>query len=51
MLLPSLDTLQVQDYSKYNMSFFDPQHKQKVHETQFPKDLEQAFQMGAEFSR
>ncbi len=40
------DTYQVPDYSKYNMAIFDAQHKAHVHATQFPKDLQQAFEMG-----
>lgn len=50
-ILPSLDTLQVNDYSKYEMGYFDEKHKLQVHEEQFPKDLEAAFQMGAELSK
>ena len=46
-LLPCCDTLQVTDYSRFNMAGFDEAHKKAVHETQFPLDLEQAFQMGA----
>ena len=45
-LLPCCDTLQVKDYSKFNMAGFDEAHKIAVHETQFPLDLEKAFQMG-----
>ncbi len=41
------DTLQVPDYSKFNMASFDEGHKRAVRETQFPLDLEKAFQMGA----
>ena len=42
----SCDTLQVTDYSKYNMDMFDPAHKAQVHQTQFPQDLKQAFSLG-----
>lgn len=49
-LLPCCDTLQVKDYSKFNMAGFDETHKKAVHETQFPLDLEKAFQMGARLS-
>ena len=45
-LLPCCDTLQVKDYGKFNMAGFDEAHKKAVHETQFPLDLEKAFQMG-----
>ncbi|MCM1237330.1 MAG: flavodoxin family protein [Butyrivibrio sp.] len=50
-ILPCMDTLQVHDYSKYDMGAFDAEHKKQVHLTQFPKDIEAAFQMGAELSR
>ena len=40
------DTLQVPDYSKYNMAMFDATHKAQEHQTQFPKDLQHAFEMG-----
>ena len=44
------DTLQVSDYSRYNMGSFDEAHKKDVREKQFPKDLERAFRMGRELS-
>lgn len=40
------DTLQVDDYSKYNMAGFKEEHKKEMREKQFPLDLEKAFQMG-----
>ena len=40
------DTLQVDDYSKYDMASFSEEHKKKVHETQFPKDLKKAYEIG-----
>lgn len=46
-LLPCCDTLQVDDYSKYNMAGFNEAHKKEVHEKQFPLDLEAAFKLGA----
>lgn len=45
------DTLQVSDYSKFNMEAFSEEEKRKVHETQFLKDLQAAYQMGAEIGR
>jgi hypothetical protein len=51
MVLPSFDTLQVKDYSKYDMEYFDETHKKQVHETQFTKDLDMAYQIGMELSR
>ncbi|MBQ9872955.1 MAG: flavodoxin family protein [Thermoguttaceae bacterium] len=47
-ILPSFDTLQVNDYSKFNMATFDETRKKQVRETQFPKDLEAAFQLGVD---
>lgn len=41
------DTLQVSDYSRYNMASFREEHKREMREKQFPKDLEKAFEMGA----
>ena len=45
------DTLQVKDYSKYNMAGFDEEHKKEMRAKQFPQDLEKAFEMGARLSR
>ncbi len=44
------DTLQVNDYSKYDMASFSEEHKRSSREKQFPLDLEKAFQMGARLS-
>ncbi len=44
------DTLQVKDYSKYDMASFSEEHKRAVRRKQFPKDLEKAFEMGAKLS-
>ena len=41
------NTLQVNDYSKFDMASFSEEHKKKMREQEFPKDLEYAFQMGA----
>jgi len=51
VLLPCCDTLQVKDYSKFNMAGFDEAHKKEVREKQFPLDLENAFNMGARLGR
>jgi len=40
------DTLQVADYSKFNMAGFNEKHKKAMREKQFPEDLESAFNMG-----
>lgn len=47
----SCDTVQVSDYSKYNMQAFDPDHKKRQHDAQFPTDLKEAFRMGVELSK
>lgn len=47
-VLTGCDTLQVKDYSKYNMASFNEKHKIAHHEKQFPLDLDKAFKMGAE---
>lgn len=47
---PCFDTLQVKDYSRYEMGAWNEQHKKEVHENEFPKNLEDAFQIGAELS-
>ncbi len=44
---PCLDTLQVEDYSKYEMAGLNEEHKKQVHVEQFPQDLAAAFQIGA----
>jgi multimeric flavodoxin WrbA len=49
--LASCDTLQVPDYSKYNMTAFSEEHKRKVHDEVFPQDLQNAYKLGAELSR
>lgn len=50
-IYPCCDTLQVSDYSKFNMASFNEAHKKQMHETVFPRDIEQAFQLGAELSK
>jgi len=46
-IIPVFDTLQVKDYSKYEMKKFSEEHKRKVHEKEFPAALAQAFEIGA----
>ena len=46
-ILKIFDTLQVKDYSKYNMAAFSEEHKKEVRETQFPQDLRSAFELGS----
>ena len=47
-ILISSDTLQVKDYSRYNWTMFNPEHKKQRHETVFPEDQKKAFSLGAE---
>ncbi len=42
------DTLQVNDYSKYNWTMFNPKVKKERHEEVFPNDMKKAFALGAE---
>ena len=42
----SYDTYQFKDYSKVVCERFDPEHKTKHREEQFPRDMEGAFEMG-----
>ena len=43
---PCCDTLQVNDYSKFDMSGFNEAHKKEMREKNFPNDLENAFKLG-----
>lgn len=45
------DTLQVNDYSKFNMAGFSEEHKIEMREKQFPIDLEEAFRLGERLAR
>ena len=45
-ILISSDTLQVKDYSRYNWTMFDPEHKKERHEAVFPEDKQKAFALG-----
>ena len=42
------NTLQVNDYGKYDWTMFDPEAKKSRHEEVFPQELEKAFSLGAE---
>ena len=46
-IIGAFDTLQVNDYSKYNMASFNEAHKKEVNANQFPIDLKNAFEFGA----
>ncbi len=45
-LIEANDTLQFDDYSKYDASMFDVEAKHRRHEEEFPKDLQRAREMG-----
>ncbi len=42
------DTLQVEDYCKYNWTMFDPEGKKARHNEVFPSEIKKAFSLGAE---
>lgn len=44
---PCCDTLQVNDYNKFDMSGFNEAHKKEMREKNFPDDLENAYRLGA----
>ena len=50
-LCPCFNTLQVADYSKFNMGGFDAEDKKKANEELFPVDLQKAFDLGMKLSR
>ena len=45
-IFPVCDTLQVNDYSKYDMGSFSEEHKKAVRESKFPKMLKKAYKTG-----
>lgn len=47
-ILISSDTLQVKDYSRYNWTMFNPEHKKQRHESVFPEDKKKAFALGVQ---
>lgn len=50
-IMISGDTLQVDDYSKFDWTMFDPNAKKERHEKVFPKEKEKAFALGAKLIR
>ena len=48
---PCYNTLQVSDYSAFNMGSFDESVKKKAHAKQFPEDLKRAYDLGMRLSR
>ena len=49
-ILISSDTLQVKDYSRYNWTMFNPEHKKQRHEAVFPEDKKKAFALGTQMA-
>ncbi|MBR3623606.1 MAG: flavodoxin family protein [Selenomonadaceae bacterium] len=45
-ILYAYDTYQFNDYSKYESSIFDAEHKAKMREEVFPKQLDEAYELG-----
>jgi len=45
-ILRSFDTYQFTNYDRYDAAAFNEPHKAEVRKTQFPKDLEQAYELG-----
>lgn len=45
-ILHSFDTLQFNDYDRYDAAMLPAEHKAEMHRTQFPKDLQAAYELG-----
>jgi len=45
-ILRCYDTYQFNNYDRYDAATFDAAHKAEVRDTQFPKDLEKAYDLG-----
>lgn len=50
-LLISSDTLQVNDYDRYDWTMFDPDAKKARHEEVFPQDMKKAFEFGSSMAK
>lgn len=50
-ILYSFDTYQFNDYNRYDAAMLDEQRKAEMKRTQFPKDLEMAFELGKRLVR
>jgi len=48
--LCSYETLQFEDYSKFVFEMLDPSTRVKRREQEFPKDLQNAYDMGVRFT-
>ena len=49
-IYPCYNTLQVKDYSQFNMSSFSEEDKKKVHEDRFPIDLKNVYDLGVKLA-
>ena len=49
-ILISFDTLQIKDYSRYNWTMFNPEHKKQRRDTVFPEDKKNAFTLGEQMA-
>ncbi len=47
----ALNTMQVDDYGKFDFDFFNPEKKKASRENQFPKDQQEVYRIGAELSK
>jgi len=45
-ILYSFDTYQFNDYSRYDATMLNEEHKAEVHQNQFPHDLQRAYELG-----
>lgn len=45
-ILYSFDTYQFNDYSRYDAAMLPEERKARVRETQFPQDLQKAYELG-----
>ena len=50
-LYPAYNTLQVNDYSKFNMGSFSEEKKKESREKRFPVDLKNAYELGVKLNR
>ena len=50
-VLIASDTLQVNDYDKYDWTMFDPEAKKARHESVFPEVKQSAFSLGADMAK
>ena len=51
ILYPAYNTLQVSNYSDFDMGSFSEEKKKEAHETCFPSDLKNAYEIGAKLGK